>query len=262
MAGTLVLVHGFMGSALNWGPILTRLKARPELAEWTFVTPDLLGHGGRRGDNALSYKDLDHASVVEDLKTQLPKEGRFVALGHSFGLRPLLSLCIDPTWGPRIKALLVEDASPEITSENAGRLHGILSKVPTPFKTRAEAKRIIEELFSNDRRLAAFLFSNIRLVSADLHDWRFDRDGLVALLNEAQASPLWSEWSSYPGPVYIYRGERSDHLTLERLDRALEARKGKETHLIQIAQSGHWIHSDQADIFTEEVVKVIKKFEN
>jgi len=262
MAGTLVLVHGFMGSALNWGPILTRLKARPELEGWNFVTPDLLGHGGRRGDNALPYHQLDHKSLVEDLKTQLPVDTRFVALGHSFGLRPLLSLCCDPTWGGRIKALLVEDASPEITPENAKRLHGILEKVPTPFRSRAEAKEKIDAVFAHDRRLAAFLFSNIRAQETGLHDWRFDREGLLSLLNEAEKSPLWSEWSNYSGPVYIYRGEHSDHLTLERLARAMEARQGRETHIIQIAQSGHWIHSDQVDSFTEEVVKVIKKFED
>jgi pimeloyl-ACP methyl ester carboxylesterase len=250
-----------MGSALNWGPILTRLKALPEMAGWTYVTPDLLGHGGRRGPEALSYSQLTHEKLVEDLKLQLPSTGRFVALGHSFGLRPLLSLSVDPVWGPRMKALLVEDASPEITDDNASRLFGILAKVPTPFTSRNEAKAKIESLFPDDPRLAAFLFSNIRAQGTDRHDWRFDRPGLESLLKEAHRSPLWSEWSKYSsGPVYIFRGEHSDHLTRERLEKALEGRKGLETHLVQIARSGHWIHSDQPDAFTEELVKILKLF--
>ena len=156
MSQTLVLLHGFMGSALNWGPILTRLKARPELAGWNFVTPDLLGHGGRRGPDSTPYTHLDHATLVADLKLQLPQSGDFIAMGHSFGLRPLLSLAVDPTWGPRMKALVVEDASPEITADNAARLNSILTRVPTPFRSRDEAKQKIQELFPNDSRLAAF----------------------------------------------------------------------------------------------------------
>jgi pimeloyl-ACP methyl ester carboxylesterase len=260
MSGTLVLLHGFMGSALNWGPILTRLKSRPELAGWNFVCPDMLGHGGRRGPEALSYETLTHNKLVEDLKLQLPGEGPLVLLGHSFGLRPLLSLCADPEWAPRIEALIVEDASPEITGDNAARLHKILEKVPVPFRSRLEAKQKIEELFAGDRRLAAFLFSNIRAQKVDEHDWRFDREGLLSLLKEAENSPLWSEWSKYSGPVYVFRGEHSEHLTLERLEKALAARGSLETHVIQIAQSGHWIHSDQADAFADELVKVLKKF--
>jgi pimeloyl-ACP methyl ester carboxylesterase len=260
MPGTLVLLHGFMGSALNWGPILTRLKSRPEMQGWNFVTPDMLGHGGRRGPEALAYETLTHEKLVEDLKMQLPTQGSMVLLGHSFGLRPLLSLCADPDWSQRISALIVEDASPEITGDNAARLHKILEKVPVPFRSRSEAKQKIEELFAQDSRLAAFLFSNIRAQKADLHDWRFDREGLLSLLKEAETYPLWAEWSKYSGPVYIFRGEHSEHLTLERLQKALEARGKLETHLIQIAQSGHWIHSDQADAFSDELVKVLSKF--
>ncbi len=260
MSGTLVLLHGFMGSALNWGPILTRLKSRPELRGWSFVTPDMLGHGGRRGPEALSYETLTHKALVEDLKLQIPTEAPLVLLGHSFGLRPFLSLCADPEWTHRIQALIVEDASPEITGDNATRLHKILERVPVPFRSRLEAKQKIEELFAGDSRLAAFLFSNIRSKKADEHDWRFDREGLLSLLKEAENSPLWSEWSKYSGPVYVFRGEHSEHLTPERLEKALVARGSLETHVIQIAQSGHWIHSDQADAFADELVKVLKKF--
>lgn len=260
MSKTLVLVHGFMGSALNWGPILTRLRSRPELRDWNFVVPDLLGHGGRRGQDALNYETLSHQKLVEDLKSQIPDGPDLVVLGHSFGLRPLLSLATDPKFSARIKALIVEDASPEITPDNAQRLREILSKVPVPFASRGVAKESIDALFRDDPRLAAFLFSNIRKAADGTQDWRFDKPGLLGLLEEAEKSPLWSEWSKYSGPVYVIRGEQSEHLTPARLQRALEARRGLTTQVIQIPQSGHWIHSDQPDVFTEELIKILKVF--
>jgi pimeloyl-ACP methyl ester carboxylesterase len=263
----LLLVHGFMGSALNWGPIVTRLKKSADLKAWNFFTPDLLGHGGRRGPNALSYSELTHEKLCADLKIQilesLPQHENFVALGHSFGLRPLLGLSTDSEIGPRMHSLLVEDASPEITQDNMQRLRDILSRVPVPFKSRDEAKATIEHLFSDNPRLAAFLFSNIRPQSVEgssekIHTWRFDKKGLLNLLEEAFQSPLWSEWSSYPGMIHLITGELSDHMTPERLQKALAKRVPKPIQHHQIAQSGHWIHSEQADTFTECVIKILK----
>ncbi len=253
---TLFLVHGFMGSALNWGPVITKLKNRPELLGWRFVTADLLGHGGRRGPDALPYKKLDHQHVCEDLKLQIP-EGKFVALGHSFGIRPLLSLSLDPDIGPRMEALLIEDATPEITQENYLRLKGIIDSIPVPFANRDDARAAIESLFPGNRNLAAFLFSNIRRNEAGEHSWRFDKDGLLNLLEEAFRLPLWSEWSNYSGRLVLFRGENSDHLDQERLDKALHARGSKSVQLVQISESGHWIHSEQVDKFVEELAKVL-----
>gem|GEM_PF-1005399 len=271
----LILVHGFMGSALNWGPIVTRFKESPQLRErmkeWNVFTPDLLGHGGRRGANALSYTELTHEKLCADLQIQieefLPNGESFVALGHSFGLRPLLGLSKtsqnnEPSFGARMRYLIVEDASPEITEKNYETLRGILSRVPVPFKSRDEAKASIDSLFSHDLRLAAFLFSNIRPVAIDghikkIHTWRFDEKGLLNLLKEAFENPLWSEWSSYPNMITLVTGENSDHVTQERLARALERRKPLPIQHIQIAQSGHWIHSDQADAFAECLVNLL-----
>jgi esterase len=258
MTRTLVLLHGFMGSALNWGPILTRLKQNPDLQDWHFVTPDLLGHGGRRGPEALGYDTLSHARLCEDLKLQLPQGRDLVALGHSFGLRPLLLLSADPEWGSRMKALIVEDASPELTEESAAHLRTIVNRVPVPFASREEAKKTLQEIFAPDTRLAAFLFSNIRAQASDSHTWRFDKTGLMQLLDEAAAHPLWSEWANYSGPTFILRGEHSDHLSPERLQRALDRRSSKPPQVVQIPQSGHWIHSDQPELFAEELVKYSK----
>jgi len=253
---TLFLVHGFMGSALNWGPVITRLKANSDLSAWNFVAADLLGHGGRRGPDALPYEVLDHAHLMADLKLQLPA-GDFVALGHSFGIRPLLSLSQDPDVGPRMKTLIIEDASPEITQENYFRLKRIIDRVPVPFTSRDEAKEAIYAQFPNDRTLAMFLFSNIRKLDSGEHSWRFDKDGLINLLEEAHRLPLWSEWSNYSGNLIVMRGVDSDHLDQARLNRALEARGSKSVQLIEIAQSGHWIHSEQVEKFTEELVKIL-----
>lgn len=261
----LVLVHGFMGSALNWGPILTRLKKSPLMDSWEFITPDLLGHGGRRGPDSISYTKLTLKLMTEDLEKQLstfigPSDS-CVVLGHSFGIRPLLKLC-DSTWGNRIAHFIVEDATPEISQENYQRLVSILEKVPVPFSSREEAKQQIYSLFSHDVRLAAFLFSNIRSMTNPENglasqDWRFDKYGLLDVLKESSEAPLWKEWSTISQPITLISGENSDHLTSDRIEQALKLRGELPIQHLQIAQSGHWIHSDQPDVFADTIIKLV-----
>ncbi len=84
----LILVHGFLGSSLNWGPVLGKLRAHVGLKDWNFSAVDLLGHAYRPVDDK-SRTALGIDEVSEDLNLQVPP-GSFYALGHSFGLRPLL----------------------------------------------------------------------------------------------------------------------------------------------------------------------------
>jgi esterase len=253
-----VFVHGFMGSALNWGPILTRLRARPELKDWQFQAIDLLGHGGRRGPNAMPYTHLSLDAMTRDFALQVP-EGPFVGIGHSFGLRPLLKF--SATFPDRVLGLVVEDSSPEITPESRDRLIRIVSSVPVPFGSKSEAYRSLADLHPTDPRLAAFLLSNLRLTPDGTGlDWRFDKQGLLDVLHEASQAPLWSEWAAYDGPIDIIHGEFSDFLTPERLSRALEKRGPKPIQTHQIARSGHWIHSEEPEAFTELLVQILQKY--
>src|SRR5690349_7030075 len=85
----LVFVHGFLGSALNWSPLVHKLKKHPawQNDQWEILVPELLGHGLRieRGE----VEQVNLANVTKDLLSQIPP-GPFWAIGHSFGLRPLL----------------------------------------------------------------------------------------------------------------------------------------------------------------------------
>lgn len=252
----LFLLHGFMGSSLNWGPLSARLKKHPDLQDWEIQAGDMLGHGGRRGDDALKYETLTHEALVEDLKLQLP-DGPYVAMGHSFGIRPLLSIAAEEAGNGHMKALLVEDASPEITGEARGRLRSIIEKVPVPFEDRQSAKVSIDKLFADDPVLAAFLFSNIRKQEDGQQSWRFDKEGLLNLLDQAIDRPLWDEWSKWSGPTWIFRGEQSDHLNEARLQRALSPGPGGPCEVVTIPNSGHWIHSEQPEVFCDELVKVL-----
>jgi esterase len=252
---TLVLVHGFLGSAANWGPIVHRLKQDPEAHKWKIVVPELLGHGlrGRQGVTAGSLFTLEE--MARDLDAQIPP-GPIVALGHSFGLRPLLKL--SSMLPDRIKAIIAEDASPVLSDPGYAEIRRIFDEVKVPFASREEAREALDQLFGKGAVLSRFLFSNIRERSQGQHEWRFDRESLTRLLEEARREPLWKEWADFAGPLFLIAGGESSYLNKDRLAECRSQRGQKPFQVIQIPQSGHWVHSEQPDIFVQELSKILK----
>ncbi len=250
----LVLVHGLLGSSLNWGPILTRLRSTPELSNWTFTAVDLLGHAYRQVP--AEKLDISMDEMADDLLAQFPP-GPVVALGHSFGLRPLLE--ITSRYPDRLTAIIAEDSGPEIKPSSFEFLRKVFDQTPVPFSSRETAKEFFEKTFGVGSALARFLLSNIQEKSPANHNWRFAHGPLRALLERVAHSNQWREWEAFEGPIYMIRGELSDFISSEGAAECIARRKAKVTELYQINQSGHWVHSEQAGAFTECLIKVLKK---
>ncbi len=77
--GSMILVHGFAGSAITWSPQVRGLSP-----SWRIVAPDLRGHG--RSEAPAGPYDID--VLVEDLRSLLanidPPHPRLL-VGHSWG---------------------------------------------------------------------------------------------------------------------------------------------------------------------------------
>lgn len=265
----LALVHGFLGSAANWGPIVHKLKRHDQLKKEIFYfTPDLLWHGrnaqpDKQAKDGQSYLSL----VVDDLKEQLKifidendlKQQNFIALGHSFGARPLLKIFSELSQKPdslsiKPQSLIVEDSSPILSLEGFESINKILTKTPVPFTSRPEAKNYFDNNFSP--AMSAFLMSNIRKDENEYQDWRFPTQTLLQLLKESQKEDLWREWESINYPIYWVLGAKSDFVKEETQRQGVYLRNNanKETLLEFIPESGHWIHSEQSDLFCEYLV--------
>ena len=248
------MVHGFLGSALNWGPIITRLDASSVGPDLNIFAADLLGHGGRRSSPLGPYTSLDLDLVARDLWLQLKDKTPFVAMGHSFGLRPLLRLY---TQHPEaFSGLIVEDSSPVVDPQNYQTLMKILDDTPRPFENRSLAQQYFQAQYPG--KMGAFLLSNIRLDSqSNLYDWRFDLTGLRDLLDNTFRESQWKDWAGLQVPVSIIRGERSEFLSHERVQE-MQQRLKKPATFMEIENAGHWVHSDNPDKFTDVLISLLK----
>lgn len=247
-----VLVHGYLGSALNWGPVISRLRAHPELVGWEYSAVNLLGHAYRplaSGQNEITLEEM-----ARDLESQIPA-GSFYALGHSFGLRPLLKF--NSLFPGRLQGLIAEDSVPQISPNSFNFLRTIVEETPVPFPDRESVRKYFDDLFPADKALSRFLQSNIRPDAQGLMNWRFHAPALAYLLQESYRTPLWNEWSQFDKPVHMIVGELSTYVTPEILMRC-QSTRAAATVVHQISQSGHWVHVDQFELFMNCLVNILK----
>ncbi len=243
---------------MNWGRIrtlvekqLTQLGAPIE----TYAL-DLLGHANRHSSQK---EENAHLALINDLEKQIQEKsiGPCIALGHSFGLRPLLLLGEKrPELFPYI---IAEDTSPTISMTAYTRLKEILNNAPLPFTSRDEAKSFFDAKYGASSALSRFLHSNIKEKSFGQHSWRFDHVFLNQLLDEAVKNPLWNQWSNFKGSISIIYGDKSDLISPSLLAELQTKRPQDHSNVYKVSNAGHWIHADQPEAFVESVVNVIQK---
>jgi esterase len=159
-----VLLHGLMGFAANWG------KVWPELhTQRSVLVLDQRGHG-RSPKPASGYSPSDYA---QDLLALLDLQGwnKVHIVGHSMGGRVALRFAsLYPT---RVASLTMEDSGAEARPGRVSWICNLLASVPTPFANREKAKKIFAENFVDDPLTGGFLHANLEQREDGTLDWRF-----------------------------------------------------------------------------------------
>jgi len=241
-----VFIHGFMGSALNWGRIRMMLEEKGAKA----FAVDMLGHALNHPKRPLSGSA--HEALTQDLISQLETIKPTHVVAHSFGFRP--SLLMGFKRPELIPHLIVEDASPMITPQAHSYLMSVLN-APVPFRTREDAKAYFDNTYGAQTALSRFFLSNIRSREDGLADWRFDKSFLEELLNEALAQNLWKAWEDFPNKTDLIYGANSETMPPSIVDEMKSHRKELATY--SIPNAGHWIHSDQPTAFVDTIASIV-----
>ena len=105
---TLVLLHGFTGSAAGWGSHLDRFT----LAGFRVIALDLLGHGQSEAPNDPDRYQIDYCcrDILEVLIQLDVPDGEATLLGYSMGGRMALYTAFSGCF----RALILESASPGV----------------------------------------------------------------------------------------------------------------------------------------------------
>ena len=236
----LVFLHGLMGAGVNW-----RTISRNFTDQFHILTYDQRGHG-RSFHPESGYQPSDFANDLNDILVELGWDSIYL-VGHSMGGRNAMNFAY--RFGEKLQALVVEDIGPNSSEEAIDAIRQILESVPTPFISRAEARRFFmndfKGLHPNNPRahsLGQFLYTNIEEGSNGEADWRFSREGIWEACVSGRVADRWEEWKGIQVPTLLIRGSESKELPQEVYDEMLHCNSIAKGVVVE--DSGHWIHSE------------------
>jgi esterase len=251
-----VFVHGLMGYGQNWRKIISGLESTERC-----LTYDQRGHG-RSIKPETGYSPEDYA---DDLKRIVDELGwtNFVLVGHSMGGRNVLNFA--SRYPEYVSHLVVEDIGPEMKTKAHEYYEYLLNLVPTPFASRDAAKKYFFEDFVKTAKtrepimvMANYFYANMTELADGTVDWRFSKNGILESVKAGHKNERWDEIEGLRMPTLWVRGARSQELTHENYAKILQ--KNPLIRGVEIADAGHWVHSDQPQAFIDAIKMFVGGF--
>jgi pimeloyl-ACP methyl ester carboxylesterase len=264
-----VFVHGLFGQGKNWTTIAKGLADRHRV---TLV--DLPNHGHSPWIDRADYLDM-----AELLATELERLGEPVTLvGHSMGGKVAMQLALRRP--ELLRALVVVDVAPveyptrggrtddpdEEASPFAGYIDAMQGIDLGGLRTRADADRALRDAVPSPM-VRSFLLQSLTRegpVGAAPGDdggwrWRLNLDALERDLDRLRGFPEPPPAARFDGPVLWIAGANSTYVLPE--DRARMDALFPATRLVRIKNAGHWVHSEQPEIFVETIRRFLGRAE-
>jgi len=239
----LVLLHGLLGSLVNWQRIARSLGER-----YRVVVPDLRNHGRSPHDPDVSYPALA-ADVLELMDDQDMEQA--VLVGHSMGGKTAMSLALEHPG--RVERLVVVDIAPVTYG---GRLAQLLDALLALPLDKLENRRHADELLARrvtDKAVRDHMLQNLQRTD---EGWRW-RNNLRALrddLDVISSFPVYPQGKAYQGETLFMCGGKSSYIEPEHLP-AIHS-LFHHAVVIDVPEAGHWIYAEQPEAF----LKVLREF--
>jgi len=259
-----VFVHGLFGQGRNWTTIGKGLADRHRV---TLV--DLPNHGHSPWTDRVDYIDM-----VELLATELEQFGEQVTLiGHSMGGKVAMQLALRRP--ELLRALVVVDIAPVEYPVSGGRTDDP-DEEASPFAAYIDAMRglDLDALTTRDdadaalkdavpsRMVRSFLLQSLVREGVGPDGgwrWRLNLDLLARDLGELRGFPQPPAGAEFDGPVLWIAGANSTYVLPE--DRPHMDALFPATRLVRIKNAGHWVHSEQPEIFLETLRRFLEGVE-
>jgi pimeloyl-ACP methyl ester carboxylesterase len=249
-----VFVHGLFGQGKNWTTIGKGLAGTHRV-----TLLDLPNHGHSPWTDRVDYLDM-----VELVATELEQFGEPVTLvGHSMGGKVAMQLALRRP--ELLRALVVVDIAPVEYPIKGGRTDDA-DEEASPFAAYIDAMRAIDldSLTTRDdadqalqtavpsRMVRSFLLQSLvreGLGADGGWRWRLNLELLDRDLGELRGFPEPPPGASFDGPVLWIAGANSTYVLPE--DRPHMDALFPSTRLVRVKNAGHWVHSEQPDVFLQ-----------
>lgn len=233
-AEPLLMLHGLYGQSGNWGSHARALSASHEV-----YALDARNHGQSAHSETMSFE-----AMAADLLETMDALGLASAklLGHSMGGKIVMAAALQAP--ERVARLVVVDIAPVAYERSESReLKGLCAIDIASIASRGEADEVLSQ-WVVDKRVRDFLLTNLQN-SPEGYRWRFNLPVLVSSFAEITG---WNGGEErYEGPTLFVKGSESDYIV--EAHRAAIMRQFPAAELEQVANAGHWVHSEQPEAF-------------
>lgn len=253
---TLVIIHGLYGSSDNWMTIASRLEDK-----FRVILPDLRNHG-RSPHSEVHDFDSMAADLYETLQGRV--SGKIILLGHSMGGKVAMRFAM--LHPQMVSKLIVADVAPKSylspantdssSSGHAKILEALSSTNPGEFTSRKDLDLALKDkIRSTSTR--QFLLKNIRRDKQGKYYWQLNITALQNNLLEIMDGFSHFDKSDALSdlPTVFIKGEKSSYILSE--DSLVIARLFPGAQIATIPDAGHWIHSDQPELFLKTLLYYI-----
>ncbi len=245
-----VFAHGLFGQGRNWTQIGKAL-ADPDRPDRHRVLLVDLPHHGRSG-----WEDeFDYVGIADRVAGLLDADDPVALVGHSLGGKVAMVLALRHP--DLVERLCVVDVSP-VAYDRLSQFESYIAAMRGldlgSLSRRDDADAALADAVP-DPTVRGFLLQNLRR-DGEGWRWQVNLDVLGADLSEIGGWPedRLSGATPYPGPVLWLAGGRSDYVAptyAAAMDRWFPTNR-----LVTIKQAGHWVHSEQPEVFLE----VLRRF--
>lgn len=245
-----VFLHGLFGQGRNWTTIGRAIAERHRV-----VLVDLPDHGRSGWTESFDLLAMTAAvAVAIDESFDGAQGPPSAVVGHSLGGKVAMLLAL--LHPEKVSRLVVADMSPVTYPSGGGGGRGfgdyiraLRSLDLASIHRREDADEALKAAIPSDG-VRLFLLQNLR---RDGEGWRWQMN-LDVIERDLAAVSTWPEESlagvaAYDGPVLWVAGERSDYVTDEYAPAM--ARWFPHYRKVTIKGAGHWVHSDQPEVFTQ-----------
>lgn len=239
----LIILHGLFGMLDNWQALAKEFACFFE----THII-DLRNHGRSFHANQHNYELMS-----EDLLSYLNAYNldEVSLIGHSMGGKVAMTFaCMYPE---RVEKLVVVDIAPKYYPPHHQEiLSGLNAVEQAKIKSRKEADQILSQYFS-ESAMRQFLLKNLYWRSSTELTFKFNLKVLSDQIeNVGQA--LHTD-ALFDRPALFIVGQSSNYI--KETDVELIESHFPDFEIVEIPNSGHWVHAENADQFFDKVSRFL-----
>ena len=239
----LIILHGLFGMLDNWQAIAKEFACFFE----THII-DLRNHGRSFHANEHNYELMS-----EDLLSYLNayKLNKVNLIGHSMGGKVAMTFaCMYPE---SIEKLVIVDIGPKYYPPHHQEILRALNAIEqATIKSRKDADQILSQYFS-ESAMRQFLLKNLYWRSSTELTFKFNLKVLSDQIeNVGQA--LYTD-ALFDRPTLFIAGQASSYI--KETDVELIESHFPDFEILEIPNSGHWVHAENPDQFFDKVIRFL-----